>query len=273
VIANARMYSVTPEVARLWAALLDRVIAQVGAPVTLVEHPAPLPIEALWARSDKAAVLMCGLPFSLGRAEAVPIAAPVPSSPAYGGRPVYWSELIVRADSTFASLRDTLGQRVALTTLGSQSGFAALLPMLAAEDHPSGRQSPPFRQIIGPTLTPLGSVRAVLEGAAEMAPIDSVALDLLRRHAPGLTDRLRVIGRTAETPIPIFVASPGLEPVLSHGLLAAHEDPHVRDLLIERFVPVDVADYAGLRHEYARMAAHWRDRPLAEDDNPAFRFG
>jgi hypothetical protein len=43
--------------------------------------------------------------------------------------------------------------------------------------------------------------------------------------------------------------------------------------LIERFVPVDATDYAGLRHEYARMAAYWRDRPLAEDDNPAFRFG
>jgi hypothetical protein len=63
-IANARMYSVSPEAAALWRRLLTAVIEHAGLDIRLLEHTEPAPINELWQRSDKAAVFMCGLPFS-----------------------------------------------------------------------------------------------------------------------------------------------------------------------------------------------------------------
>jgi hypothetical protein len=64
-IANARMYSVSPEAAGLWRRLLTAVIEHAGLDIRLLEHAEPAPIKELWDRPDKAAVFMCGLPFSL----------------------------------------------------------------------------------------------------------------------------------------------------------------------------------------------------------------
>src|SRR5271156_6022593 len=98
-IANARMYAVSPEVAGLWRALLAAVIKRAGLDVQLVEHAEPAPIAELWQRSDKAAVFMCGLPFARAEPRPLLIAAPVPSPIEFNGQPRYWSNLVVRADS------------------------------------------------------------------------------------------------------------------------------------------------------------------------------
>jgi hypothetical protein len=47
-IANARMYSVSPEVAALWGRLLAAIIEKAGVRVSLIDHPEPKPMEALW---------------------------------------------------------------------------------------------------------------------------------------------------------------------------------------------------------------------------------
>src|SRR6476659_3578072 len=90
-IANARMYSVTPEVGALWRRLLGEVLAKADPAVEIVDHAPPAPIAELWARPDKAAVFMCGLPQSLSVPRPVLVAAPVPSPAAYGGRACYWT--------------------------------------------------------------------------------------------------------------------------------------------------------------------------------------
>src|SRR5690242_17483690 len=108
-IANARMYSVTPRVAALWRSLLASVLEATGKPVEIVDHAPPAPISELWKRSDKAAVFMCGLPFSLAAPGDSLVVAPVPSPAAYGGRDCYWSDVVVRADSPFQSIEQTFG--------------------------------------------------------------------------------------------------------------------------------------------------------------------
>ena len=64
-IANARMYSVTPHVAALWRSLLGEIVSGTGLDVAVVDHAPPAAISELWRRPDKAAVFMCGLPYSL----------------------------------------------------------------------------------------------------------------------------------------------------------------------------------------------------------------
>jgi hypothetical protein len=90
-IANARMYSysVTPEVAALWRSLLAAVLGKVDAPIDIVDHAPPAPISELWRRPDKAAVFMCGLPWSLATPRPTLVVAPRPSPAAYGGRACY----------------------------------------------------------------------------------------------------------------------------------------------------------------------------------------
>jgi ABC-type phosphate/phosphonate transport system substrate-binding protein len=271
-IANARMYSVSPEAAGLWRGLLAAVIEHAGLDVTLIEHTEPAAIDELWQRPDKAAVFMCGLPFSRSDPRPELIAAPVPSPPDFRGLAQYWSEFVVRKDSAFQSIEDTFGGRIALTVPDSQSGcLAALHYLMTAAD-----RFPPYSEVITPRVTPLGAMSAVIEGAADVAPIDSYAFCLLQKYRWDLTSQLRTIGRTARTSIPPLVASrAGLEPLKS-AFLEAHRIaaivPLMAGLLLERFVRPDPGSYDALRSNFETVTRYWRDRPLAATMHPAFVF-
>jgi ABC-type phosphate/phosphonate transport system substrate-binding protein len=269
-IANARMYAVTPAVAQLWRRLLQGVAARAGEALDIVEHAPPAPIAALWSRRDLAAVLMCGLPYSRATPPPALVAAPVPAPPEYGGKPQYWSAFVARAESGYQRLEDSFGGRIAFTTPESQSGYAAALYHLM----PAAGQAPLYREIIAPTVTPLGALSAVREGRAEVAPVDGFALDLLRRHAPELTAGLSILARTEPTAIPPFIASAPPVPALRQAFLDAHDDPALRPLLdallLQRFAPVSPADYAPLQQRFETALAFWRRHKLAAVIHPAF---
>ncbi len=125
-IANARMYAVTPAAETAWRDLIARVCAEAEVALDYLPYPAPRPLEQLWARPDLGAVQMCGYPIAMGLAAVEPIAAPIPALDWARGRAVYRSDLIVRADSGFRTLADTFGGRVGWTVDHSHSGFNAL---------------------------------------------------------------------------------------------------------------------------------------------------
>lgn len=269
-IANARMYSVTPQVAALWKRLLGVVIAKAGAKVEIVDHVPPAPIAELWARPDKAAVFMCGLPWSRATPRPSLVVAPVPSPAAYAGRACYRSDLVVRADSPFQSLEQTFGHRLALTTPESQSGYAAALFELM----PHGSAKPLYREVIEPRFTPMGALTAVIEGKAEVAPLDSYAFALIGKYAPELAVQVRVIKRTEPTAVPAFVASGAPSANIAEAFLSLGIDPEARllmdELLLQRFAVPRPAEYDALRERFLTMQAFWRGHPLAEMVHPAF---
>jgi hypothetical protein len=271
-IANARMYSVSPEPSQRWRELLSAVIERAGLDIRLLDHAEPAPIDELWQRPDKAAVFMCGLPFSRSDPRPELIAAPVPSPAGFRGLPQYWSELVVRSDSAYQTIEDTFGGRIALTAPDSQSGCAAALYdlMTRAETFPL------YQEVISPRVTPLGALTAVIDGAAEVAPIDSYAYCLLTKYRADLVSQLRVVGRTARTPIPVIVASHGGYDRLQAAFLQAHEMPPLKgimaDLLLERFVRPEAGDYDALRLNFQTATQFWRDHPLAAKVHPTFLF-
>jgi ABC-type phosphate/phosphonate transport system substrate-binding protein len=283
-IANARMYAVTAQVAELWRALLSAVTAQAGMNAEVIEHAPPAAIEDLWRRTDMAAVFMCGLPYSRADPKPTLIAAPVPSPAEFAGLPKYWSELVVRSDSPFHDLESTLGGTICLTAPNSQSGYAAALQYLMAFDMArggkAGARSPLYREIAAPAVTPLGAVTAVVAGAADLAPIDAYAYRLLQKYRGDLTSRLRTVARTARTPIPPLVASiagvtsSGAAASLRAAFTAAHRDPALKvllaDLELSHFVTPDPRDYDALRINFESAMAYWRVHPLAEIVHPAF---
>jgi hypothetical protein len=271
-IANARMYSVSAEAAGLWRSLLTAVIEHAGLDIKLIEHTAPTPINELWQRPDKAAVFMCGLPFSRSDPRPELIAAPVPSPPDFHGLPQYWSEMVVRKDSGYQTIQDTFAGRIALTVPDSQSGCAAALHYLMT----AADRFPLYGEVTTPKVTPLGAMSAVIDGAADVAPIDSYAYCLLQKYRQDLTSQLRIIGRTVRTPIPPLVAStPGFD-ALQAAFLEAHRiatiAPLMAGLLLERFVRPDPASYDALRVNFETASRYWRTHPLAATVHPAFVF-
>jgi len=269
-IANARMYSVTPEAAALWRTLLCGLGDAAGTPLTVIDHAAPAPLEELWSRPDQAAVFMCGLPYSRAAPQPVLVAAPVPSPQEFQSRPQYWSDFVVRADSAFGKISDAFGRRIAFTVAGSQSGCVAALTHFMSAD----ARLPLFAEIIAPTLTPLGALTAVVECAAEIAPIDSYALRLLRVYRPDLTAQVRVVGKTSPTPIPPLVASQSSTDALQTAFLEVHRNAAMRSvmdgLLLQRFSLPHPADYVMLRDRYEAAIRYWRSHRLAKIIHPAF---
>src|SRR6185437_15333961 len=106
-VANARMYAVNPPAAAAWKRLFGWLARRSGIPLDVIDHVFPAPLSALWARPDLASAFMCGFPFVRATDRPKPVAAPVPSGARYSDRPVYMTDLVVRADSPFRSLEDT----------------------------------------------------------------------------------------------------------------------------------------------------------------------
>ena len=248
-IACSRMYNAAPAVRAAWDAVFARVAEVSGVALDIVAHPAPALLDELWARDDMGAVLMCGLPFATARPRPVPVAVPVPAPAHYGGRAVYFTRLAVRADSAFETVEDTFGGRIAWTVENSYSGHVA-------PRHHLGRFRGPgrpglYREAVGPLVTPAAAMASVIEGRADIAPVDAFVWDLLARHAPERIAALRVVGATDPAPFPPIVASPGIAPEAARRLAAAFAgmaaEPAMRPvldrLLLEGFAAPDPAAY------------------------------
>jgi ABC-type phosphate/phosphonate transport system substrate-binding protein len=120
---------------------------------------------------------------------------------------------------------------------------------------------------------------AVVDGKADIAPIDSYAFRLLRKYRPELVSAVRVIGETAPTPIPPLVASAGAvsekeRAALQSSFLEAHRNaslkPRMDELLLLGFTRPDSSAYAVLRERFDAATAYWRSHRLAEVTHPAF---
>lgn len=244
-IASARMYAWSPSLAAAWRQLLAAIIARARVDVTVLDEQDPTPLDELWQRDDLGCAFMCGYPWALRPDRPRLLAAPVPSPPRYGGRAVYVTDFIVRADSPYTRLEETFGKTIAYSTEHSHSGYNApryhLLAYRTAE-RPA---------LYGAVLGPLGRQRAVLDavadGRADVAAIDGYALDLLSLHAPEVAGRVRVIATTLRAPSAPLVASPhvpaGTCQALTAALLEAHTWPELQPaldaLLLSRFVRVE----------------------------------
>ena len=263
-IANARMYAVNTAVEERWRELFSWIAQRSGVPLAVVEHPAPAPIEDLWRRDDLGWVLMCGYPLATwdNGMRPVPIATPAPLPQPFGGRPVYWSDIVVRADSRFEREGDLAGTRFGWTTEDSQSGYQA--PRRHFAKRALGRGGDFFGSVRGPLHTPRRVVESVIEGSVDAGALDAYWHLLLRLHEPEMAAQLRVVGRTEETPIPCFVTARGTSRAvrerLAHAFVESIEARELQqifsDLALAGFARVETGAYADLaRHAQSTDAA------------------
>src|SRR6184192_3742566 len=228
-VASARMYSWSPTLTAAWRRMLQWVADRAGGGLKVLELADPYPLEELWARDDLGCVFMCGYPWAMRAERPHLLAAPVPSPPRYGGRPIYFTDFVVRADSAYRTLEDTFGGRLAYSIEHSHSGYNAARFHLLAYRRPD---RPTFyRQLVGPLIRQTPVIEAVIEGRADVGPVNGYALDLLHRHGDARAKRVRVVATTVAAPSAPLVASPMVDEAarerLTGALLEAHTAPEI----------------------------------------------
>jgi len=252
VIVNARMYSATPAAAQAWRELLGRVLERAGLGWEIVEYAAPAPLGALWDRDDLGCAMMCGLPWSRRRPRPTLVGAPVPSPARYGGKPIYFTDIAVRAEAPFERLEDTFGGVVGYTLRDSMSGYVALRAHLLRYRQASG--SPLYARAVGGFVNARSVIEALAAGTIDVGPLDSYYHDLLKRGDAELAAKVRTIASTPAAPIPPFVATGMVAKAdlarLRGALDAASTAPELAAqraaLLLDRFSVPAESDYDAL---------------------------
>ena len=242
-IACSRMYNLNPALTDHWRSLFERTAAAAGLSLDVIDYAAPAPLDVLWARTDLACVFMCGWPFQRATRPFQIIAAPIPEfhatlHPLSGSQ--YCTNLVVLDTAPYDRLQDTFGGRIAWTDRGSHSGFNAPRKLLL--DHLNG-QDHLYSESIGPVVTPRASLNSVLEGRADIAPLDSYFHMLLARHELETAQRIRVIAQTPVAPMPLLVAAPEIPAdvvaQLGQAFVQAAETPQLapqlKDLCLSGF--------------------------------------
>jgi ABC-type phosphate/phosphonate transport system substrate-binding protein len=261
-LANARMYSVTPASAAAWRAVIGWATQEADVPVEFVDHAPPKLLSDLWARDDLGVVQMCGLPASLRTPKPTIIAAPQPSLRRYGGRAVYMSDIAVKADSPYRTLEDTFGGVAGYTLKDSQSGYFAFRTLLLTK-YPQAK----YRSIVGRLLNPRGVIQALASGKIDVGPLDGYVFDLIRAGEPSFASQVRVVAVTDPTPMPPLVATASFNKneieSLRNAFRHAHEEPslaeHLKNILVERFVVPELSVYDETKRRAERVgeAPQW----------------
>jgi ABC-type phosphate/phosphonate transport system substrate-binding protein len=229
-----------------YEAVAGLVAEATGVPVEPLRETPLAQLPAVVA-GPPALLFVCGLPYTRmhdAGAPIEPLAAPVPEDE---DGSFYHADLLVAPGARETAPAQLRGARVAYNGDDSLSGW--VMPRLALRElgvDPDG-------YVWVRTGSHRNSLRALLRGEVEAAPIDSTVLALEARADPALAE-LRTLTRLGHMPSPP-VALVGGDPALADSLRAAltglGESEAGRTALelgaIQRFAAVADADYAPVR--------------------------
>ena len=230
--------------------LAEHLAARLDRPVELVTGRS----FAQFERGQADLGVICGLPYvwlaARRRPPVEPLAAPVLAGARYGGRPVYFSDVIVHRDSAVTRVEDLRGCSWAYNDPASHSGYTVTLHALVGI-----RAGPGFFGRVVQAGFHERSIRLVARGEVDASAIDSQVLAVALRDQPELAADLRVIGAFGPSTIQPVVAAtrlPGqVKTAVRDALLGlgghAAAAPALAHGFIERFVAVDDTAYDDIR--------------------------
>lgn len=224
---------------------------RLGVPVTIEECDD----YERWAAADRDDVhFVCSLPYvELARHGEPPvevIAAPVLEGERYGGRPIYYSDVIVARDAAFTSFSDLRGASWAYNEPQSHSGYGITRYTLVKLGETDGF----FGSVIDAGFHQT-SIRMVAEGKVDASAIDSQVLEVELRDHPEVAERIRIIdslGPSSIQPVTVARRLPDeLRREIQEALVEMGDHPDGRPGLelgmVRRFVPADDAGYGDIR--------------------------
>jgi phosphonate transport system substrate-binding protein len=239
-----------PNVLPVYEAVTEEVGLRLGMPTELVVETSYESCE----RDENEVCFVCSLPYvefeRRGISPAVPVAAPVLAGDRYGGRPIYFSDVIVHRDSAFRSFADLRGRSWAYNEPLSHSGYGITRYHLLRMGETDGY----FGEVIEAGFHE-ESIRMVARGEVHASAIDSQVLGVALRDERGLSESLKVIaalGPSTIQPVAVSKRLPeDLRGEIRSVLVSMAEDPGCRERLqlglVERFVAVGPEDYDDIR--------------------------
>jgi phosphonate transport system substrate-binding protein len=229
-----------------------------------LRYPTELSVGADYAQLGERADLafICGLPYVehalRGDPHFEPLVAPVLTGARYQGKPIYFSDVIVRRDSPCRSFADLRGRSWAYNETHSQSGYGITRYCMVQKGETNGY----FSWVIEAGYHER-AIHMVCTGEADASAIDSHVLAVALRDAPALAGRLRIIDSFGPSPIQPLVAgghlSKSLQTEVMEVLLKIDEDSTAKHqlarALVKRFEPVSDATYDAVRRMRAEAKA------------------
>lgn len=236
--------------------LTQYLAARLDRPVRLVQRKTYSEVNELLRHKAIHVAIICTGAYLHAQVDNIPLE--IVAVPVYSDGPVYYSLLIVRTGSTMESIRDLQGHPFAFSDPLSLSGHyypVSLLLNLGIDPHRFFSQET-F------TYSHDGSIKAVLDGIADGAAVDSLVYDFEALHNPLLTKKLRVIHRSPPLGINPVVVPAALElsvrESLRQAFLGMHETQAGQRILtslrIARFdtPPATLYDFAAERFTLVR---------------------
>jgi phosphonate transport system substrate-binding protein len=196
-------------------------------------------------------VFLCGLPYTLiarkyGDQMAI-LGAPVAQSARYGDRPVYFSDVIVRASSGVERFQDLAGSTLCYNNLTSNSGYNVLRAWMIEKGLTAG-----FFGNVVESGSHQQSIQCVVDGRADCSAIDSIVLEQEIRLRPELAAEIRVCTTIGPTPMPPIIATSRLGERAIDQMRAVLQNPDselqaaMRQASVRRFAAMNPDDYAVL---------------------------
>jgi phosphonate transport system substrate-binding protein len=227
--------------------------------------PTDLAVGSSYAQLSSQAVdvaFVCGLPYvELGRggeAPIEPLAAPILRGERFGGRAIYFSDVIVHRASRWQSFADLRGCSWAYNEPHSHSGYGITRYHLVCRGETNGN----FGRVVQAGWHER-ALRLVANNAVDAAAIDCHVLAVALRAQPELAARVRVIDTLGPSTIQPVVASRRLPQRLRTDLRAfllnlANDPvarPHLDRALVQGFEAVNDASYDDIRAMLAAAEA------------------
>ncbi len=197
---------------------------------------------------------LCGLPYVRLKREnpaaVEAIAAPIVQGERYDKRPVYFSDVIVPANSHAAAFGDLRRRSWAYNEPDSHSGYlitlSTLVEMAETQAFFARWQMTGFHE---------ESIRKVAAGEVEGSAVDSHVLGVEMRDHPELADRIRVICTLGPSTIQPLVATAAVSASLRQdvteivtGLGTTETDRRSLSVgMVDRFVALDDSAYGDIR--------------------------
>ncbi|MBI3243440.1 MAG: PhnD/SsuA/transferrin family substrate-binding protein [Chloroflexi bacterium] len=172
------------------------------------------------------AAFSCGITYVLKSAQtsspARLMAAPILSADRYHDRPVYFSDVIVRAGSSYHSFDDLRDTTFAYNDVGSFSGYVLAAHHLWTLEATMDYFGKTIRS--GSHATSMNWVEA---GEADCAAIDSVVLEMELAQRPERARSFRVLASLGPAAMPPVIATPSLSEEHCDSLARALTTMHI----------------------------------------------
>ena len=239
-----------PNVLPVYEAVTEEVGRRLGIDTQLVVETSYDSCE----RDEFEVCFVCSLPYVTlerrGIRPAVPVAAPVLAGERYGGRPIYFSDVIVPRDSDARSFLDLRGRTWAFNEPLSHSGYGITRYHLLQLGETNGF----FAEVVEAGFHET-AIRMVASGEVAGSAIDSQVLAVAMRDDPSLREAVRIVdalGPSTIQPVAVSRRVPeALRNAVQHTLVSMADDPSGRERLaaglVERFVPVGPEAYDDIR--------------------------